>query len=84
MAKVEQLLKEHVDYCRQYQAELTKRLETGSKTFVEHEGRIKNLEKTVDSLCEKWAGMNNRLNQILGSIVVAAILLAINLLVGRF
>jgi predicted RNase H-like nuclease (RuvC/YqgF family) len=82
--KVEEAIKEIQTYCRNRQSEVDKRFENGTKKFTDHEGRIRELEKDTDNLCNKFMAMNNRLNQILGSVVVACILLVLNLLIGRF
>jgi predicted RNase H-like nuclease (RuvC/YqgF family) len=82
--KVEEAIKEIQKYCRERESKTDAQFAAGSKKFENHEGRIRELEKDTDNLCQKFMTMNNRLNQILGSVVVACILLAINLLIGRF
>ena len=81
---MEQAIKELEQYCRKRESLIDARFAEGTKTFENHEGSIKELEKDTDNLCQKFMAMNNRLNQILGSVVVACILLAITLLIGRF
>jgi hypothetical protein len=82
--KVEEAIKEIQKFCRERQSEVDLRFANGSKKFENHEGRIREVEKDTDNLCIKFIAMNNRLSQILTSVVIACIMLAINLLIGRF
>ena len=81
---MEEAVKDLQKFCRERERVIDARLSEGAKTFENHEGRIKELEKDTSNLCAKFMVMNNRLNQILGSVVVACVLLAINILIGRF
>lgn len=78
----EEAMKEIQKYCRERQIEVDARFANGATKFAVQDGRITELEKDYSNLCNKFIAMNGRLNQILGSVVVACILLAINLLIG--
>ncbi len=79
----EEALRELEQFCRKRHVEVDARLASGATTFALHDSRLTELEKDINNLCAKFLTMNARLNQILGSVVVACILLAINLMIGR-
>jgi hypothetical protein len=74
-------LKELQKFCTERHREVEKGFSDIAILLTRHDGRIGETEKDCESLCEKFKGMNNRLNQILGSVVIACIMLAINLIV---
>ncbi len=69
-------------HCTQQGDKFTARLAQGNETFARHEERINYLESKYDRLCGKLDTMNTRMTAILGGIVVACILLAINMVMG--
>ena len=78
---VEPELKELQKFCNVRHREVDKGFSDIAILLTRHDGRIGETEKDCESLCEKFKSMNGRLNQILGAVVIACIMLTINMII---
>jgi hypothetical protein len=81
---METAVKEIKDNCKAHTKEINERLADGQTRFAEHTLKIEVLEKNYERMCRKFDLINSRVSQILGAVVTACILLALNLLLGYF
>lgn len=78
-------------HCIERSTTVNERLLAGAETMAQHETRITTTEehykitcKKIDRLSDKIDVINSRIPALLGGIVVACILLAINVVIGAF
>ncbi len=84
MMDLEAAVQDIKDNCKEHTKEINERLSGGQTRFAEHTLKIEALEKNYDRMCKKFDLINSRVSQILGAVVTACILLALNLMLGYF
>ncbi len=81
--RIDRAVEEIRKHCTDQGNRFAERLSQGNETFARHEERINYLEGKYDRICHKIDGMNARVTAIMGGVIVACILLAINLVLDK-